>query len=336
MGEIETIHWFVREECNISPRCAFCFAPRKDIVRGSDDRDRSIANLLVENRIKKVIKTGGEPLLARNINGSLEILKTGGVEVSVHTNGLKLSESLIKSWSGLVDTIAIPIDAVSEDVQIKLRGRQFTETVSKKISYWINLIHNQGIKVSLHSVFTPLNEKEIGKIYRHIKEEPFDNWSIFEFNPDSGAKEADLMSGYDGSYCLAGTDGIMADFFLSEEKMINKYHDSRVRFVARHDRLPYYFLRPDANVWFYPSHLSDRVRLGSLSEGFISLANKSEQIITDTSAEFFGVEAEFPLWRRIHEGNYTDEDFEGVDGRCWRRVEHLIGWLEKRESTVLK
>lgn len=355
---IKEIHWYLREKCNANPRCAYCFGPT-ETSNYSVGRDLEIARRIIDDNTCRTTLTGGEPVLARDITQVVRILKQGGTYVSVHTNGQLLNPALLDGWVGLVDDIALPIDAMNPTIQGRLRNPEFVKRVSSRLPVLIEEIQRRGIKVGLHTVFTGANFQEIPELYRWLRHEPFEYWRIYEYNDDlarmrwlrpekklddgkriAGLLGAEVLS-MPGDYRKGQNNGLAAQFLFAEEKVRRK-NDDRVQFVARDDRGDYCFLRPNGNFAYYTDHSIDkREEFGNIfADGLPEIRRRWREIQegppTDGDFQmFFERESQMPLWKRIWLGATFVEEEEQIDGRSWPKVERLIGLWQQREARVL-
>ena len=355
MAGLERAHWFLRESCDLK-RCTYCFGP---IPEGevSPERDFKIAQVLVDGGVKEVVLGGGEPSLARNLEEVMRILKDGGIYISLHTNGLSLTDERLDRWVGLVDDIALPIDAVDRTIQGQLREEKFME-VFDNLMRWAEKINSRGIKTGWHTVFTALNGDEIPKIYRLIKGKPFKYWRIYEYNSDlarqvwltmngpNDTSDERIIAGFLRARALEGsgtpekgyTDCLLADFLRMEERM-ERLGDNRIQFVARVDNKeePYAFCRNDGQVNYYAWYSSaKRRRLGNiLKEGFPIVEERWVRIRDmDDFDEDDRADAgcDLPLWARLDDGFYLAEEIEEVLPEYIPEVERLADLWAKRNG----
>lgn len=350
MPNLERMHWFLRRDCNLE-RCAYCFGPLPE-DKISPERDAQLARVLVENGVREVILGGGEPTLARNLEEVMGILKEGGVYVSLHTNGLLLTDERLERWEGLVDDIALPIDAVDRNIQRQLRGEGFMR-VFDNLMEWTNKINNKGIEMGWHTVFTAANGSEVPAIYRMINEQRFKYWRVYEYNSDlarqpwftmEGLSDEEKIEGFLKARALeklgtlekGGTDCLLADFLRMEES-IAQSGDNRIQFVARKDsrKEPYAFLNNNGQVNFYAWYSGARRKiLGDISrDGFREVGRRWGEIKEmEEYDEDEWVEAglDMPLWARLYDGSYFTEEVEAVLPEYVPEVEHLANlWQEK-------
>lgn len=352
MVNLEQAHWFLRDECNLK-RCAYCFGPISE-GKPSLERDFKIAQSLVDGGVKKVIFGGGEPTLAKTLEPVMEILKKGDIEISLHTNGLLLTEDKLNRWIGLVDDIALPIDAVNRKIQSQLREERFINVFDNLIK-WVEKINARGIKVGWHTVFTSINDNEIPKIYKLIQNQPFEYWRIYEYNSElarqswltmKNLSNEEKIEGLQRSMALnkigtvekGGTDSLLADFLRMGEKMEN-LKDKRIEFVSKFDisKEPYAFFQNNGDVSCYAWYGGgQRKKIGNLfDDGFQAVEKRWVKIKTmeefDESDNKDRAEADLdvPLWVRLRIGSYFPEELEKVSPKYEKEMEHLADLWEK-------
>jgi wyosine [tRNA(Phe)-imidazoG37] synthetase (radical SAM superfamily) len=63
---------------------------------------------------------GGEPLMYRRLDDIIDYIAEKNIKVSIITNGAKLTEERIASWSGKVAMIGISIDSITAEADIRI------------------------------------------------------------------------------------------------------------------------------------------------------------------------------------------------------------------------
>jgi len=348
----EHVHWYIGSNCNLD--CSFCFRPAS-LPRGSQEKLEKLARILVDNGVKTVTLTGGEPLLVKGLEKVLGVLKSKSIYVSLHTNGTLLDENRASGLAGLVDDIALPLDSLNKENQIELRGEKFIAVV-KRFGELSKKIRSENVKLGVHTVFTSLNRKQMPALYNFLNKTGFDYWRIYEYNSELVNQkrlmhskivvqgEEELLS-YDYlegkfSHEKGCADCLFAHFLLEEEKM-KKFGDKRVMFVAKRDTgLPYAFLDNSGNISYY-MRFSNRVRpvIGNiLSNGFDVIAKRLQEVdekqfdYDDKAAEDWG---EFlmaqPIWMRLYDGDFDFEETEQIKPRYLEKVLEIERLFRKRE-----
>ncbi len=355
MSNLERMHWFLRERCNLE-RCAYCFGPLpEDNV--SPEKDVQLARVLVDSGVREVILGGGEPTLARNLEEVMGILKEGDVYISLHTNGLLLTDERLDRWKGLVDDIALPIDAVDRNIQRQLRGEGFMG-VFDNLMKWADKINTRGTEVGWHTVFTAANASEISAIYSLVNRQQFKYWRVYEYNGDlarqawlamEGVSDEEKVEGFlrarelekIGTLEKGGADCLLADFLRMEERMA-QLGDNRIQFVARKDgeKEPYAFLNNSGQVSFYTWYSgAKRKMLGNISRDRFSEVEEKWKRIKEMEEydedEWVEAGLDMPLWARLYDGSYFIEEVEGILPEHVPEVERLANlWQERNRNNI--
>jgi organic radical activating enzyme len=354
---LENIHWFLREKCQDGAhRCLFCLGPTGINEDHSDNRDINMAKILVDyGRLRDTTLGGGEPTKSKSLPEVAGILTRGGIRVSLDTNGFRLKQPLLDELTGSVHSIALPLDTINPRIQAELRGTAFVNQVASRLPNLITEIHRRSIKPGIHTVFTMANYQEIPNIYKHIKHLPFSYWKIFEYNHDLaaqgwqeitaklGAIYYDRLVGseslhYQGDPRLGDNDGLTANFYLMADKM-SRLHDDRIQFIPRDSRGNYCFLRPNGRLGYYTGHSNDRLNYFAdiFSDGLKTIDQQWQGLEPDGQPsdvdyeEFFTRQGQRPFWQKNFELSDPEAETE-VDGRSWRKIDHLIDLWQQMES----
>ena len=118
----ERVHDYLRisltDNCNL--RCAYCmpadeydFTPASQLMQTSEVE--TISRLFVEQGVKKIRLTGGEPLVRRDAASIIESLGSLPIELVITTNGTRLHEFLSVLRSANIRTINISLDTLQPD-----------------------------------------------------------------------------------------------------------------------------------------------------------------------------------------------------------------------------
>jgi MoaA/NifB/PqqE/SkfB family radical SAM enzyme len=354
----EHIHWFLTSKCNIE--CSYCFKPDNSTDESIENLER-LAQLLVKNDVQMVTIGGGEPMIVKELDKILRILKEGGIYVSLHTNGMFLNQKRLDELSGLVDDIGLPIDSIDSKIQQRLRGNHFMK-VHKRIFELAKAIQKRKIAVGYHTVFTALNHQEIPVMYPHIRDNGFKYWRIYQFNDrlafmrllnkkvehtddiirlfEQKYQEIDILRGT-GTKEKAFTDCLLAHFLLTEKSM-RRYHNKKVQFVGDREYKPtYVFLKNNGDLLYYLwSSDRERIKLGNLFKNrFSTIKNRFIQLEANPASfnpcnfeDFFNTEQELPIWARIWLGNYYIEELDEVPEEQFRDMITLHNLYIQREK----
>ncbi len=357
----EHIHWYVTGRCNIDPECSYCFKP-ETYYSEAGQRLTSLAGILVDNGIKQTTITGGEPLLVRELDDALRILKDGGVYVSLHTNGILLDDKRLNELTGLVDDIALPIDTTRRAVQKELRGDSFMKTFHKLL-YLARDINKKNITLGYHTVFADPNKNDMKNVYKFINQHDFNYWRVYEYNEDlrdrrvfdkaklvKGPKETDQINKeWDDRniLCRPGTeekgytDYLFANFLLVEEQM-KSLNDDRITFVGRMDPKPIYaFLDNSGDISHYMPLSFNRKLAGNILNTDFS---KVMQTLADKESEEFGLDDDHlftslvnrPIWARLWDGEFRWEELEAIKPKYQNKFSDLAKLYLRRVARLEK
>ncbi len=114
----------VTDRCDL--RCAHCFVAATG--EGSDMRVEAVAAAiprLLQARVTNVTVTGGEPLVHPDLPIILELLVDAGLELTVCTNGVALTDELIeRALSAGRIRFNVSVDGITADSHGRFRGRR--------------------------------------------------------------------------------------------------------------------------------------------------------------------------------------------------------------------
>ncbi len=142
--------WNITNRCNLY--CKHCYSSanlRSEEELKLEEIKKVIPQLLEEN-IRFVVVSGGEPLLREDLWDIADCLKEAGLKTYLSTNGLLINKDNVKRISQLFDYVGISIDGTPE-VHDSFRGRKhaFEDSLNA-----INLCLREGIKVGLRYTLT--------------------------------------------------------------------------------------------------------------------------------------------------------------------------------------
>lgn len=175
------------ERCNL--RCTYCMPaegipliPKSHIM--SYDEIYTIAETFVDNGVKKIRLTGGEPLIRKDIHIVLEKLASLQVELAITTNGITIDRHLDTLKKYNIRNINVSLDTLNEDKFKEItRRNQF-----QKVYQNILLLVENGFNVKINAVLIKdFNENEINDFIELTRELPV-SFRFIEFMPFEGNK----------------------------------------------------------------------------------------------------------------------------------------------------
>jgi radical SAM protein with 4Fe4S-binding SPASM domain len=154
--ELSEIYIHITNRCNL--RCRYCYNAviRKQHSKHTELSLQEIKQLLNqanEMSVKRVVFTGGEPLLRKECLDAAQYARFIGLQTSCLTNGTML-ESLHEKISSAFDQVVVSIDSWRPEEQIQLRPGIKLETIINGIR---KVVDSHCTSVWLRPVITRLN-----------------------------------------------------------------------------------------------------------------------------------------------------------------------------------
>lgn len=137
---------------------------------------KHIAKILKRNGFKKVLLTGGEPLLVNHLAKTIDLLKKD-FKVILITNGTLIRKTKINYKK--LDGVYISYDGPSEKEYKMLRGKEGFSTVQENIKW---LVKNK-VKVAVGIIISKYNIKKIDQLIRQAKKLRVENINLMVAQP---------------------------------------------------------------------------------------------------------------------------------------------------------
>ncbi len=155
-----TVYLEITHKCNFS--CKHCYAECPQDKEMSFQNIKIIAEALKKYGFKKVLLTGGEPLLHKDLKKIVNLLKKD-FKVVLITNGTLIRKVNIdyKNFDGLY----ISYDGPSEKEYQQLRGKKGFNLVQNNIKWLVK----QGIKVAVGIILSKYNIKKADQLIQQAK-----------------------------------------------------------------------------------------------------------------------------------------------------------------------
>lgn len=153
-----SVLWDITYACNL--RCAHCLTgsgqPLEDEL--SAQEAHRVLNQLLDAKVFAITFCGGEPLTSPHLFDLIEEATTGGMDVSLDTNGLLVDTELAKRLAGAgVTSVQVSIDG-REETHDRFRGKKgsFRAAVNA-----VRTFSSQGFNVSVSSVLTAVTHQDL-------------------------------------------------------------------------------------------------------------------------------------------------------------------------------
>lgn len=185
------IHDYLRisltDNCNF--RCFYCmpeedydFTPASRLMQ--PDEILTLAKIFVEQGVKKIRLTGGEPLVRKDAAEIIAELGKLPVELVITTNGTRIAEMLPTLISAGIKSINISLDTLQPEKFFMITRRDLFHQVRSNIE----LLLQNKITVKINTVVMKgLNDNEIKDFIEWTKHNPV-QIRFIEFMPFSGNK----------------------------------------------------------------------------------------------------------------------------------------------------
>ena len=120
MPAVATIDFHVTDECNQD--CPYCWGPRGFRQEVSTATAGRILRRIAALGIHRVVFTGGDPVLRKDLPALARRAKTLGLEVALSTSGDALRPSLLQRLAPFVDLLSLPLDGSTEAVSRRTKN----------------------------------------------------------------------------------------------------------------------------------------------------------------------------------------------------------------------
>jgi MoaA/NifB/PqqE/SkfB family radical SAM enzyme len=111
---VSTIDFHVTSDCN--QECPYCWGPQGFEEPVDTATARAIVETVAEMGIRRIVYTGGDPLLRPDTGELLDLSRTLGLEVALSTTGDELTSDFLAAHAASIDLVSLPIDGPSEKV----------------------------------------------------------------------------------------------------------------------------------------------------------------------------------------------------------------------------
>lgn len=169
--------WNITARCN--ENCKYChrFLSPKDLTR---EENFKIVKNIISSGIKNVTFTGGEALLMPYLSELILFCSDNNIKSKLITNGILFTEKFFNKVRNSLNYLNISLDSISKETNLLLgRGGEHFENVKKSLS----LVVNSQINLSINSVATKLNKKDLFELAKFLSDKNISEWRIFKFMP---------------------------------------------------------------------------------------------------------------------------------------------------------
>ncbi|MCX7549018.1 viperin family antiviral radical SAM protein [Xanthomarina sp. F1114] len=191
---IPSINFHLWEPCNM--RCNFCFATFQDVKQTILPKGHlpakealEVVTKIAEAGFEKITFAGGEPLLCKWLPKLIKTAKQSGMTTMIVTNGSKLTEEFLKENKPYLDWIAVSVDSLEEENNIRI-GRAITgkRPLSKAFYYdLVDTIRKYGYGLKINTVVNKINYKD--NLTEFIEYANPQRWKVLQVLPIVGQND---------------------------------------------------------------------------------------------------------------------------------------------------
>ena len=165
-----TVYLEITHRCNYS--CKHCYVKSPQNREMPFEKVKQILNILKEKKFKKIVVTGGEPLLHPNIKEIIQLIKQHDFKLVLITNGTLVKKTNIDYK--LLDAAYISFDGPTEEEYKLLRGKEGLTKAEEAIRYLSSL----GVKVSVGCILSKYNIYKLTELIAKLKTLPADKITV--------------------------------------------------------------------------------------------------------------------------------------------------------------
>jgi len=185
------VHDYLRisltDKCDL--RCFYCmpdeeyqFTPTSNLM--SSDEIESIVSIFVQQGVKKIRLTGGEPLIRKDAAEIIARLSQFDIELTLTTNGTQLHNFVDVIKNSGIQSLNISLDTLQKERFQLMTKRNLFDRVKTNID--LILANSVNIKINV-VVMKGVNDDEINDFIRLTKNKPI-HIRFIEFMPFDGNK----------------------------------------------------------------------------------------------------------------------------------------------------
>ncbi len=185
-----SVDFMLLGKCNLA--CSFCFGPQHEMSSMPTEKIKSVIKTLSRNGVERIVFTGGEPTLIKDLPEILSDAKKEGLFTVLSTNGLALDsdKNLLGKLAPSLDWIALPLDGSTLEVNSKMRVGLTPDSRPKHFDSVFKVFERirreyPQLKIKLGTVVAKPNLEDVQNIpfllqkYGAIP----DTWKLYQVSP---------------------------------------------------------------------------------------------------------------------------------------------------------
>jgi MoaA/NifB/PqqE/SkfB family radical SAM enzyme len=119
MPKVVTIDFHVTSDCN--QECPYCWGPQGFEQVVDTTTAEAIVRKVASLRVRRIVFTGGDPLLRPDIGSLIRLAKQVGLEVALSTTGDELTRAFLHEYASSIYLISLPLDGASESISSRTK-----------------------------------------------------------------------------------------------------------------------------------------------------------------------------------------------------------------------
>lgn len=264
--------------CNLC--CPFCFGPSHKISAIKTDLAIKVVKKLAKNGVERIVFTGGEPTLIKDLPIILKAGKKSGLKTVLSTNGLLLlKNNLLEDIIAHLDWIALPLEGDTPEANAglriglkpKLRIEHF-KTVLALISKIKKDYPN--LKIKLGTVVTQLNLNHIAGIPKVLASQGTipDTWKLYQISPSEYGKR-------NYSWLKVSKEEFERVYKKAETQAKLVSFSNIIRYTNAQRPGKYLFIDPQGQTLVIDQITNDYYSIGNILDNFYEVVNKWQNYI---------------------------------------------------------
>ncbi|MFJ3220239.1 radical SAM protein [Kitasatospora sp. NPDC086801] len=274
------VNWSINNRCPMA--CRGCYNPfAADQI--SAETAYEIIDRLVAHGTTDVVVSGGDPLLWPPVFDVVDRMRAAGLRVALDTTGYTLDTGKIDRLKNSLDSIRLPLDGSTPDIQRAFRRNNDPDLVSR-LQGSLRLCDDAGFHaVRVHTVVSKQNVDDLPAIAEKIfGHQSVKQWVLFQWWGRRAARHLVKEMAVSREEVLQAVTALKAD-----------YPGKEIHFAAAEEReLVNFFIQSSGQVVTMASGHAEEFIVGALPTG--DLADIVTSPILDFSAIHCGLPVSVP------------------------------------------
>jgi MoaA/NifB/PqqE/SkfB family radical SAM enzyme len=133
MVNIATIDFHITAKC--SQACPYCWGPRRFRNPVDTETAQRIIDRIQSMGVRRIVFTGGDPLLQPDAPVLIRYAKTRGLETALSTTGDHVTPEILEAIAPYLDLISLPLDGATEEVNSRTKHPRHFAAVMQALNW---------------------------------------------------------------------------------------------------------------------------------------------------------------------------------------------------------